>query len=201
MNEKMNECVFMDCLGLQRPDFIVDKYFFCHQVPIPKFTKTCFTAILELCRYSWDIVYHYMKKDVRESVLWLLTAIPVVTLISWNCTVRWLTRKKYQASPIFQKTQNIDQICCFNERKMTQHVFLTGLRLQKIFQGRVFCEGWLPKSLLHWLGETVLDGFWFAVGSILFISEKTHHHDGRCFCNSRENELVCFSGKCKAATI
>ena len=101
-----------------------------------------------------------MKKVVRESVLCLLTVIPIITVISWTCTVRWLTRKKYQASCIFQKTQNLGQICCFNEEKNDPMCFSDRFEAAKNFQGRVFCEGLLPKSLLPWLGETVLpDGF------------------------------------------
>ena len=69
------------------------KYFFCHQAPITRFKEACFPSFSELskntprkhCTTPWE-------KRSRESVLWLLTAIPVVSLIRWNSTISNFTQ-------------------------------------------------------------------------------------------------------------
>lgn len=60
------------------------------------------------CTISWE-------KRSEESVLWVFASIPVVTLIRWNCTVRWLLSKKRQTAWYFQKTQILGESCCCNE--------------------------------------------------------------------------------------
>ena len=93
--EKRTSVLSWQVCGCNYTGFTVEKYFFCHQAPIPKFTKICFPAASELCedttRTQGDIP---SEKRSGERVLWVLTAIPVVTLIRWKCTVTWLTRKK-----------------------------------------------------------------------------------------------------------
>ena len=62
--------------------------------------KTCFPAVSELCKdavkthcsISWE-------KRSGESVPWVLTVTPVVTLIRWNCVVAWLLRVMRVSGP------------------------------------------------------------------------------------------------------
>ena len=133
-----------------------------------------------------------MKKDIRESVLWLLTAIPVVTLISWNCTVRWLTRKKYQASPIFQKTQNLDQICCFNEEKNDPTCFSDRFKAAKIFRGecsvRVDC---LSHCYPDWVKLCCQMTSQQDVASSMLLPENQKLEQS-CCCNEERNDPCVF---------
>ena len=57
-----------------------------------------------------------MRKEVRgrHPVSW---AMPVFTLISWNCTVRWLHNNKWEVACFFKKTLVLDQTWCCNKRK------------------------------------------------------------------------------------
>lgn len=50
MKRKTNQVVFLAVLWLQVSSFLKGKYFFCHQVPIPRITKTCSSAVSELCK-------------------------------------------------------------------------------------------------------------------------------------------------------
>ena len=63
-----------------------------------------------------------MRKEVRGqyTVSW---AMPVFTLISWNCTVRWLHNIKWEAACFFKKTLVLDQIWCNEERKWITELF------------------------------------------------------------------------------
>ena len=89
----------------------------CFKAPICRFTKTCLPADPKLCKDTprthctipWE-------KRSRESVLWVSTAISVVTLRRWNCTVRWLPRKKWQVAWFFKKAQILDQRCFYEEK-------------------------------------------------------------------------------------
>ena len=82
----------------------------CLQAPIPRFTKTCFPAVSELCKDT--PITHCtvpLERISGRSVLWLLATIPGVILVRWNCTVRWLISRNWQAACCFQKTQKLDQ--------------------------------------------------------------------------------------------
>ena len=103
---KINQCASLENLRLQLPNLNWEKYFFfCYQAPKRRLKKKCFTAVSVLCKdiprtqciISWE-------KRSEESVLWVFASIPVVTLIRWNCTVRWLLSKKWQTAWYFQKT-------------------------------------------------------------------------------------------------
>ena len=52
------------------------------------------------CTIPWE-------KMSKEIILWVLTAILLVTLIWWNGTVSLLPSKEWQAACFFQKTQKI----------------------------------------------------------------------------------------------
>ena len=82
----------------------------CLQAPISRFTKTCFPAVSELCKDT--PITHCtvpLERISGRSVLWLLATIPGVILVRWNCTVRWLISRNWQAACCFQKTQKLDQ--------------------------------------------------------------------------------------------
>ena len=80
--------------------------------------NTSFACIWELCK---DTPRMHCKipweKRSGESILWVLTTIPIVTLINWNCTLKWLLSKKWQEACFFSKTQILDQNCCWSEEK------------------------------------------------------------------------------------
>ena len=59
-----------------------------------------------------------LEKRSWESVLWVLTAIPIFTVIRWNCTVRWHPSKKCQTACFLQETQILDHSYCFKESKL-----------------------------------------------------------------------------------
>ena len=103
---------------------------FCHQAtPIPSFTKTWLSGYSNLCKDTPETQCTILwEKRSGESVLWVLTAIPVVTLINWNCVLKWLLSKKWQEACFFSKTQILDQNCCWSEEKINQCVFLEGVR-------------------------------------------------------------------------
>ena len=58
------------------------KYFFCLRAPIPRFQKTHFPAVSELYENTPMTQYDILsEKRSGESVLLMLTAIPVVILV------------------------------------------------------------------------------------------------------------------------
>ena len=120
MKRKMTSVFSWQVWGCNYPHFTVGKYFICHQATTPRFKKN-FSLQFQSCiktLLAHNVTLHQKRdKRSRESVLWVLTAIPVVTLIRWNYTVRWLTKKKWQAAWFSQKTQEIDHICGDNEGK------------------------------------------------------------------------------------
>ena len=84
---------FWQVWGWNCPAFTGVKYCFCNQAPISVFTKTCYPAVSELCKYTYRKHHTIpLEKWSRESVLWLLTTIPVVTQLRRKCTVRWLPK-------------------------------------------------------------------------------------------------------------
>lgn len=100
------------------PGFTLGKYFFCLWAPIPRFQKTYFPTVSELCENTPMTQYDIpSEKRSGKSVPWMLTAIPVVILIKWYTTFIWLPRQKWKAICFFQKTQKLNQICCCNEEK------------------------------------------------------------------------------------
>ena len=81
MKRKINQCVYLVSLRLKLSSFHWGKYFFCHQIPIPRFTKTFFTAVSELCKDTPGAHCTILWENKSgESVLWVLTAISVGTL-------------------------------------------------------------------------------------------------------------------------
>lgn len=126
MKRKMNWCAFLGSLRLQPSSFHSGKILFFHQAPIPRFTKTCFPAVSELCkdtRKTQCTIPWEWQKRLGESILWVLTAIPVIP-IRWNCSERWLSRKKCLADCFIQKIPKLDQSCCFNEKTNETVFFL-----------------------------------------------------------------------------
>ena len=110
-NEEKNEPVCSPGeFKSETKQFSLRKILFYHQAPIPRFTKTCFPAVSELCKDTpMTHCIIPLEKMSGRSVLWLLTTIPLGTLVRWNCTARWLINRKWQAACCFQKTQKLDQ--------------------------------------------------------------------------------------------
>ena len=108
-NEEKNEPVcYSGKFKSETNQFSLRKILFCHQAPIPRFTKTYFPAVSELHKDTpMTRCTIPLEKMSGRSVLWLLTTKPVVTLVRWNCTVRWLISRKWQAACRFQKTQKL----------------------------------------------------------------------------------------------
>lgn len=127
MKRKMNQGILYQYWGCNFPAFTGGKYCFCQWSSMPRFRKTWSSAVSELCKDTtrthctipWE-------KRSRESVLWMLTPITVVTQNKWNCTRRWLPSKKWQIVNFFQKTQIFDQSFYCNEKK-NRPVYFSGL--------------------------------------------------------------------------
>ena len=147
----MNRGVFLEGLMKQLSRFHVRKILLLPSVTSSQVYKTCFPAVSELnkdtprvhCVISWD-------KKSRESVLWMLIAITVVILIRWNCTVRWLPSKKWQAAYYFQKTQIHDQ-SCFNEERNEPECFPGKFEaaMIQVSRGKILLLPSGPSSQVH----------------------------------------------------
>ena len=70
------------------------------------------------------------EEGLGENVLWVLTAIPVVTLSRWICTFKWLPSNKWQVTCFFLKTKTFTKFVVLMKREINQLAFLAGLRLQ-----------------------------------------------------------------------
>ena len=123
MKRKMNQCAFLACLGLQLPSFTGGKYSFLKSGPNAqvkkKKKKLCLqfqSCVKHNYKTQYTIPWEWQKRS-GESILWVLTAIPVVILIRWNCSERSLASKKWLAACFIQKIPKLDQSCCFNEEK------------------------------------------------------------------------------------
>ena len=118
IKRRMNRDVFLAVLNLQLSSFHGGKYCFYPQFPIPRFIKTCFPDVSELCKETHR-THHTIPWEKRsgESVLWVLTTITVVILMKWTCTVEKSFYKKCQTDYFFQKSQIPEQICYSNKEK------------------------------------------------------------------------------------
>ena len=95
---------------------------FWYQAPITCFTKTCFPEVSKLCKDTPRKYCTIPRENIsRKSVLRVLTAIPVVTLMRWNCTIRWLSSNRWQAACLFWTTQIIDKNCCNKEKNEPEY--------------------------------------------------------------------------------
>ena len=114
--------------GCDYTGFTGEKSSFCHQAPIPKFTKTCFPAASELCedttRTQCDIP---SEKRLGESVLWVLTAIPAVTLMRWKCTTHDFQGRSVKQLVSFRKLKILTKAVVVMKSKVNQCVFLACL--------------------------------------------------------------------------
>lgn len=99
------------------------KILLCHNVPIPRLTKTCFPTVSELCKDTPGTQCTILwEKRSGERVLWELSTIPVVNLIRWTGTGRRLPSMKWQAPCcfFFLKTQKLHESCGCNKEKINQ---------------------------------------------------------------------------------
>ena len=102
--EKWTSVFFWQIWGCKSPTFTGGKYSLCHQAQILRFTKTCFPAVSELCKDNPRTLCTIpWEKSSGESVLWVLSVIPVVTLIRWSSNIRWLPSKEWKAAFSFRK--------------------------------------------------------------------------------------------------
>ena len=97
--EKWTRVFLWQVWGSNYPGFTGGMYCLFTQAPIPRFTKSCFPEVSEVCKDTPG-THRTIPGAVRsgEHVLWVFTGIIVVTLIRWNCTVRWLPSKTWQAA-------------------------------------------------------------------------------------------------------
>lgn len=113
--------------GCHYPPFTVGNTF-CHPATILRFTKhvsltfqSFVMANLRNCNIPWE-------KWSGEDTFWMLPAIPDVTLISWNGSVRYLFPERSRKQHVsFRKLKNMTRAVI--KRKLKQWVFLSGLRL------------------------------------------------------------------------
>ena len=96
-----------------------DSFTIRHQIPSSqKHVSMQFQSCIKTFRTHWTIPY---EKQSGESVFWVLSSIPVISLIRWYWTVRWLPSKSGK-QPISFRKQKLGQ------RKEYVCAFLAGLR-------------------------------------------------------------------------
>ena len=94
MKRKMKKYVFLASLRLQLCSLYWGKYFFCHKFPVPRFTKSCFPVISELCKDLIGYTVPFHEKTGQRRVFcecwlpylllpWLGTAVT----LKWCCYV------------------------------------------------------------------------------------------------------------------
>lgn len=118
--------------GCHYPPFTVGNTS-CHPATILRFTKhvslTFRSFVMANLRNS--VTFHEKSGRSGENTFWMLPAIPDVTLISWNDSVRYLfpgwSRKQHVS---FRKLKNMTRVVVI-KRKLKQWVFLSGLRLYR----------------------------------------------------------------------
>lgn len=90
----------------------------------------------------------YYSENKSETILYKWTAMPFVTLIGWNCTVRCFPTKTWQAACFLQKTNNSFKFFVVIKRKRT-HVFVSqvwGCHYPPFTVGNTFCH---PATILR----------------------------------------------------
>ena len=115
--EKRTKLFSWKFYGCKYPAFSRGKYFFCHQVPIPRITKTCSPDVSELCKdmartpcpIPWKRGQGRVHCECWLPYLLLPCLGEIVVLRDDFQT------KKWKAACFFQKTQILDQSCCFYE--------------------------------------------------------------------------------------
>lgn len=127
--------------------------FFCHPDPKASSKKKKKKASLQfLCCVKTFLGYSVPFHEKRsESVLWVFASIPVVTLIRWNCTVRWLLSKKRPTAWYFQKTQILGEkaVCC-NEGRNDLMAFLAGvITIPSFYSGKILFLPSGPNFQVH----------------------------------------------------
>ena len=149
-----------------------------------KQNKTCLPKVSRLYKDTrkthYTIPWKWEKRS-EESILWVLTAIPVVTAIRWNCSERWLPSKKWLAACLIQKIPKLDQSCCFNKEK-NETVFSCR------FEAAIIQIPCLENIAFNLKAQSKACFF-----------QKTQKIDQSC-CNESKNEWVCFSGLLGATT-
>ena len=109
MKGKMKHCVFFwQVSGYNYTAFTMGKLFLFNQALLTRFTQTNFPAFSELCKdISRKQCTIPWEKRSGKSILWVLTAIPVLTLTVWNGIVSCLMKsKKWKAACFFRKLKH-----------------------------------------------------------------------------------------------
>ena len=139
MKRKMKNYVFLASLRLQLCGLYWGKYFFCHKFPVPRFTKSCFPVVSELCKDLIGYTVPFHEKTGQRRVFcecwlpylllpWLGTAVT----LKWCChatSQKEVTSSLVLFCLVFRKLQNLTEAIVL-KRKMNQCVFLAGLRLE-----------------------------------------------------------------------
>lgn len=123
----------------------------------------------------------------------MLTAIPIITLNRWNCTVRWLPRKKLVASFLFQKNQVMIKSPVIIKRKWTSVFLWHWVKLIICHQDPIPCftitcfpaaielkkDAWrtdCTNSMKKYVRESVVCK-WFSYWLFLWLPENVHSAD------------------------
>ena len=131
MKRKMTQCVFLVGLRVQLSYLHREKLLLL-PLGLSSQVQKIFLTVSEVCKDTprTHCTTQWEKRPV-ESVLWVLTAIHVVTLVRWKCTVRWHPSQLKVAGSLFQKTQIPDQYCVCLEEILVHFLFITTTALFK----------------------------------------------------------------------
>ena len=130
MKRKM-KYVFLASLRLQLCSLYWEKYFFCHKFPVPRFTKSCFPVVSELCKDLIGYTVPFYEKTGQRRVFcecWL----PYLLLPWLGDSVQSdsLPTRSGKQHVYSGKLKNLTKTVAVMKRKMNPCVFLAGLRLE-----------------------------------------------------------------------
>ena len=116
IKRKMNQCGFQAGWGCNYRASAGGKYCFYHKGTIPRFTKACFLAVSELYKDTGR-THCTVPIEIRCQgrvffKCWLTNLLPWSENLSCQ-----KTSQQEVASSLFQKTQKLDQSCCYNEER------------------------------------------------------------------------------------
>ena len=126
----MNQCVFLAGLRLQQFSFYRGKILICHQVPIPRFSKTHLPVFHSCVRAFLGHTVPSHEKKVRGECSVSFDYHSCHYPDQANLFCHMTSQQEVASSCFFLKTQKIDQSYCFMMRNMNQGAFLSSLRLQ-----------------------------------------------------------------------
>ena len=112
----MNQCGFQAGWGCNYRASAGGKYCFYHKGTIPRFTKACFLAVSELYKDTGR-THCTVPIEIRcQGRVFFKCWLP--NLLPWSENLSCQkTSQQEVASSLFQKTQKLDQSCCYNEER------------------------------------------------------------------------------------